>query len=367
MNRSQQPIRVLIVEDSPTQRLALCALLEEQGWFEVAADVTSAEEALALIDDDPTRFDVISLDMELPGIDGLTFVERIMQSRPIPIVVTSASWHDKNPEKAFAALQAGAIACVEKPACGEPRLVEDWLRALRVAAGVPVVRRYSTAVPPPRTTKRATHALGGSLCLIAIGASLGGPQAVVHLLKELPRPLPVPVLLAQHLAPGFVDGFARWLEETTGLRVIVVDRDQPAQVPPGAVAIPAGSLDLVLTRCDDTSVEVSARPSQRVASPVIDVLWRSLLEQSCPGVVVLLTGTGTDGSETLEALDRRGATIFIQDPDDAMAPSMPEAAVRKAPGAIVAPLNALTALLSELIAAETFHRKGVASQSVEKK
>jgi two-component system chemotaxis response regulator CheB len=318
-------IRVLVVEDSPTARQLLLHILGFDPAIEVVGCAEDGEQAVAMAAS--KRPNVITMDLHLPRLSGLDAIRIIMETTPTPIVVVSSNLVTAEVDAGVRALAAGALAAVPRPegwqgpqhAAGARRLVET----VKLMAEVKVVRRWPAAhdqkAPPPAP---APH---GRMRVVAIGASTGGPAALQSLLAQLPPTFPAPVLIVQHMAPGFIQGFARWLADATGFPVRVAEQSQLA-VPGAAYVAPDDchlGIDpqgrLVLTAC----------PPERGMRPAISYLFRSVTQfYRADAVGVLLSGMGTDGAAALGAMREAGAVTFVQSRASAAVNGMPGEAVR---------------------------------------
>lgn len=319
--------RVLIAEDSATIRHHLVRVIEETPGMQVVGQARDGQEALRLVAE--LRPDVVSMDINMPRLDGLEATRRIMAQTPTPVVVVSGLV-EKDIELSFQALEAGALAVVEKPpdrarpdfAAKQRQLV----RTLAAMAGVSVVRRGQHHRPEPATVAK-TPATSGTPELIVIGASAGGPSALSKLLAGLPADLPVPVLVAQHIAQEFVPGLARWLDKSSPLRVQVATDNQPLQ--PGTVLLAPGSAHLqVWRRGKGLAARLVEEQGAHRYQPSVNALFESAAETcGARAVGLVLTGMGDDGATGLLAMRRALARTLAQDKASATVYGMPGAAV----------------------------------------
>ncbi|MBE7248220.1 MAG: response regulator, partial [Actinomycetospora chiangmaiensis] len=220
------PVRVMLVEDSLVVRELLRHIVSRDPRLEIVAAVASGEEALDKLR--TVRPDVISMDIRLPGIDGLETTRRIMAEQPTPIVVVADSVEDSSLRISMNALRAGALSVVEKPVAtthaGYEAVAGEICTQLRIMAQVPVIRRRPigtewagrTASVPQATPVESP---GQAPSLLGIGASTGGPPALARVIGALPKDFPLPVLVVQHMGPAFMDGFASWLDSVVTLPV----------------------------------------------------------------------------------------------------------------------------------------------------
>ncbi|MFV0624588.1 chemotaxis protein CheB [Sphingomonas sp. ac-8] len=341
-----RPIRVMIVEDSLVVRTLLSHIVAGDPRLEVAAAVASAEEALAQLA--AIRPDVISMDIRLPGMDGLEATRQIMAEQPTPIVVISASFDRTQLNPTMDALRAGALAAVEKPvgvADPEYRSIAQEIRTqLTIMSQVAVVRRRMRGTPTssptvgrPRVQPRVL------LC----AASTGGPQALARLFAGLPAELPLPVLLVQHMGGAFMEGFAQWLDSVVPQQVELARIGVMPQ--PGTIYVAPG--DRHLTMMPSGKIALSdAAPigGQRPAATVLFGSAAAALDGAA--LAVVLTGMGDDGAAGVRQLVEAGGAAIAEHESSAVVNGMPAAAVRQ--GALALPLDLIAPHLRRLMARE---------------
>lgn len=325
-------VQVLVVDDSPTCRLALRHVLESDRGVRVVGEASDGARAERLVQ--TLRPQLITMDVHLGAENGIEVAGRIMGARATPIlIVTGVDPHD--PDLAFRALQAGALeVCPKPPAPGAPAYAAyrtRLLRAVHALSSVPVVtRRRRRSAParsspaPPRVEPRPTPGLGGACALVAIGASTGGPPLLHALLRALPPPYPLPIAIVQHIATGFVAGLAAWLGAETGHEVAVCSPREPLR--PGRVYLARDECHLRLLGPGEIgSVGAPPRGHQR---PSVDELFETAAVQLGAKVgAVLLTGMGSDGADGLARLRACGATTIVQEPKTCVVSGMPSAAI----------------------------------------
>ncbi|QJU56939.1 response regulator [Sphingomonas sp. AP4-R1] len=323
----------MIVEDSPVVRALLTHIIGESSHLTVAAAVGSAEEALAALPS--VRPDIISMDIRLPGMDGLEATRRIMAEQPTPIVVISASIEKESLGPTMEALSSGALSVVEKPVgishADYAGIAEEIRTQLRIMAEVPVVRRRLRGAP-----HRAGRAGRPTVApkLIACAASTGGPQALASLFAALPPSIDVPVLLVQHMGVPFMPGFARWLDSVLPWRVAIAEAGMtPA---PGTILVAPGDQHLRIDRTGRVSID--REPPVRGQRPAATTLLESVAAHAGAAAIgVVLTGMGEDGAPGVRAMLAAGARVFAEHRSSAIVYGMPAAAVRE--GAVAVPLD----------------------------
>ena len=329
-------IRVLIVEDSPFMQRLLAALIGEAGDLKVvgtAQDPIEAREKIKAL-----KPDVITLDVEMPRMDGITFLERLMRLRPMPVVMVS-SWTEANAEITFKALELGAVDFVAKPRAEGGRDVTDFGGALIEKIRAAAAAEMQATHPPGRLQppEGATFRPG---TLIAVGASTGGTEAIRELLACLPVDIP-PLVIVQHMPEMFTRLFARRLDDQCILKVTEAARGDVLR--PGHAYIAPGNWHLSVSA---TKTRFEARLDQEDAvnrhRPSVDVLFRSVAKTlGSRAVGVLLTGMGRDGAEGLGEMKRCGATTFAQDQASCVVFGMPKAAIDAGYADHVGPVAAL--------------------------
>lgn len=349
------PIKVLVVDDSMVARELLSHVLESDPGISIIACANNGEQALALLA--RHKPDVITMDIHMPGMNGFEVTRRIMEVQPAPIVIVSSSYNPEHVTMAFRAMEAGAVAVVEKPpGLGDPTyaaLSQKLISMVKAMAEVRVVRRW----PKDSAARRAAGAAaaskpvmhqGGEIRLIAIGASTGGPPVLRTILAALPKPFPVPILIVQHISAGFVQGLADWLTSTTAMEVRIARH--------GELAL-AGCAYLAPDGCHlrvDKTARLSCSADQPAIGlrPSVSCLFRSVLDAfGAQGLGVLLTGMGCDGADELKLMKDRGAVTIAQDEATSVVYGMPGEAVRIGAATYVQPANRIAATIHAAVGA----------------
>jgi two-component system, chemotaxis family, protein-glutamate methylesterase/glutaminase len=326
--------RVLVIDDSRTVREHIKAALDGSGELEVVGEASDGDQALALCRS--LRPDVITLDMVLPTVDGVQVTEQVMALCPTPILIVSASTNRGELYKTYDALQAGAVDVLDKPSGSdtdlgwESRLVAAVKMVSRIKVITHIKGRYPVRAPPaispaavPGAQIGPSH--NGRCQLIALGASTGGPSALVEVISALPKAMSQPVLFVLHLDAMFEAAFADWLSERTGRRVLqAVDRTPLASLS-GKVVMARPGRHLVVRGGRLALTDDSERHSCR---PSVDVLFESVAQEYGPAAAgCLMTGMGKDGAEGLLAIRRAGGATFAQDEATSVVYGMPREAV----------------------------------------
>lgn len=328
------PIRVLLADDSETARSALSAALAPHADLQVVAQARDGLEALELAKS--VRPDVITMDVQMPRLNGLEATAAIMAEAPSRILVVASVMEGAQVELSFRAIRAGALEVLAKPHGGGAAALSDFGRrvasAIRLMAEIPVVRRWRAPAPVPIPRLRAA----GSCDIIGLVASTGGPPALSRLLSALPANLPCPILIAQHIAPGFAAGLRRWFADSTSLSV-EIGRDGQACLPGHVILAPDG---MDLTVDEQRLVRVQRSPGGHCPSG--DRLLGSLARAYGAGALgVVMTGMGEDGAAGLLDIRRAGGVTIAQDEASSVVYGMPQAAFKNGAAALVVPLDGL--------------------------
>jgi two-component system chemotaxis response regulator CheB len=299
--------------------------------------------------------DVVSMDINMPRIDGFEATRRIMAEHPTPVVVVSGLV-EKDIDLSFQALEAGALAVVEKPPDRRnPSFHEKQLhlvRTLAAMAGVSVVRRgIPVPVPVHEDTRHVveTPVVDTGPEVIAIGASAGGPSALSKLLAALPGDFPVPIVIVQHIPQEFVLGLARWLDKNSPLEVQVA-KDGIA-LEQGVVNLSPGTTHLrIVRRGEALTVRLVPDKGDHRYQPSVDVLFESVA-QACGerAIGLILTGMGDDGAAGLLQMRQGGARTLVQDKDSCTVFGMPAAAIECEAAEQIRSLTELPSAIMELL------------------
>lgn len=339
-------IRALVADDSPTARSLLAALLSSDPAIEVVGMAENGREAVRMVRH--LRPDVVTMDIQMPVLDGFGATRRIMNEVPTPIVIVSGlDVHDV----AFSleALRAGALALFPKPGgqgAGFESETRQFLATVKAMARVRMVRRQ----PGPPSASRSPLPLDGMDVptrpeALGILASTGGPAALHRILSELPGDLPFPILVIQHLAIGFAEGLARWLGTVSPLRVGLATEGEALQ--PGKVYLAPDNRHLAVS--EERTAVLLDTPPQAGFRPSGNLLFESLARVFGPGAMgVVLTGMEGDGLEGLRLLRKAGGRVVAQDETTSDVFGLPAAAIREGLAHAVLPLDAIAHHLTDL-------------------
>jgi two-component system chemotaxis response regulator CheB len=342
-------IRVLIVDDSRMIREVLTHILSEHSDIEVVGAAADAYEARDLIRE--LRPDVVTLDVEMPKMNGLEFLDRLMRARPTPVVMIS-SFTERGSEVTFRALELGAVEFVTKPKLNEEtpddygRLIADKIRAAARARLRPPRRVVTAAAavvkrPVPRGVRTAD-------CLIAVGASTGGTEALREFLVGMPEDCPG-ILIVQHMPENFTRMFA---ERLNGLcRITVKEAEHNDPVLPGHAYVAPGGKHLWVKRDEGQLLaKLSTEPPMNLHRPSVDFLFLSVARYvGADAAGVIMTGMGRDGTEGVRALKRQPDNYcVVQSRETCVVAGMPDSVLEHGLADEVQPLEGLAARIAEL-------------------
>src|SRR5690606_16348979 len=349
MTSASRPIRVLVVDDSALVRQLLTAILSEDPDIDVvgtASDPYRAREEIKRL-----HPDVLTLDVEMPRMDGLTFLRNLMRLHPMPVVMVS-SLTERGAEATLDALAIGAVDFVTKPRLdiqdGLVALANEIRAKVRAAASARIFR--TSTRPAAKTDTAVAHEaparrhLRTTDRLIGLGASTGGTEAIREVLCQLPPDAPG-VVIAQHIPPAFSEPFARRVDKLAA--ITVKEAEHGETVLPGHAYVAPGGRHLRVARSGGRYVlHVGDDDPVNHHRPSVDVLFTSLAEAAGPNAVAaLLTGMGTDGARGRLALREAGARTFAQDQATSVVWGMPGEAMRIGAAERAVPLSELAAVL----------------------
>jgi len=345
-------IRVLVVDDSKVIQEFMVHLLSSDPEIEVIGIAGSGLEALQQVEE--KHPDVITMDVHMPVMDGFEATRAIMESTPTPIVIVSGSLQVKELKNSFKLIEAGALAVVLRPPSmnthEHKEARKNLIRTVKLMSEVKVIRRFprqdrngqaiqKTIVKPENNVK--------AIKIIAIGASTGGPLILQNILSTLPGNLPVPVVIVQHIAKGFINGFRDWLSISSKLTVKIAVKDEALL--PGNVYLAPDDYQMGISF--DFCVTLQKPDTEKELCPSVDFLFRSVAEiagQNSAGV--LLTGMGKDGAVELKRMKEKGAFTIAQDEATSVIFGMPGEAIKIGAATQVLPSGKIAEALVNLFA-----------------
>jgi two-component system chemotaxis response regulator CheB len=341
--------RVLLVEDSATVRGKLREVLESDPELVLVGEASDGKRAIELCQE--LRPDVVTMDMMLPVMSGLAATEYIMAHCPTPILIVSASINRGEVFKTYEALAAGAVDVLEKPRGDEPdgSWERKYLQTLKLVSRIRVIThprarlRRPEAAPPDVSSYPPTQRAYG---LVAIGASTGGPGAIVEVLRGLPADFRLPVLIVLHISEPFGIAFADWLDTQTSRPVSYPKEGDLLSAASGRVVMAPPGRHLIL---QNGRFRLTNDPERHSCRPSVDVLFESLAHEcGAATAACLLTGMGRDGAAGLLALKRAGALTIAQDEASSVVYGMPREAVQLNAAQRVLPLSEIAPTLLRL-------------------
>lgn len=349
--RRERKLRVVLADDSPTVRAHLRAALQSDPDIEVVGEAEEGSRAIELCEQ--LRPDVLSLDMAMPRTNGLAVTEHVMAHCPLPILIVSASVERGELFCTFDALRAGAVDVLEK-ATGEEQEGE-WERAylakLKLVSRIKVITRPRSLAHATGKTAAGTGATQRTTSprkygIVVIGASTGGPAAVVKILRALPRQYDIPVILVLHIGTAFAPAFADWLSDQSSHRVSFARNGEPLAETVGRIIMAPADKHLIVR---DRTLFLSDDAERHSCRPSVDVLFESVASSfGAAAVGCLLTGMGRDGAEGLRLIRQAGGCTMVQDEATSVVYGMPREAVLLGAAERILPLGeigpALTAL-----------------------
>ena len=338
-------IRILIADDSELTRVVLRDLLSQDAGVEIVCEVSDGRAAVEMT----ARFrpNLIIMDVMMPVMGGLDAVAEIMAATPTPILMLSANTDPQDSRSAFAAIKLGALDVMAKPSgvvtMAFSQIASQLIAKVKSLSRIKVIHHYRTQRPKRENVVAPVSA--GPRRILAVGASTGGPKAVLQLLQELPKNLAAAVLVVQHIADGFAPGFADWLNRESALSVrLAVDG---SELQAGTVVVAPNKAHLTV-KSNRIALEDSAPLNN--CRPSVDAMFHSLVGQQLAAetVAVLLTGMGTDGAAGMGALQKQGAYTIAQDEASSTIFGMPKAAIDRGAASRVLPLEHIAEVVCRL-------------------
>jgi two-component system chemotaxis response regulator CheB len=348
-------IRVLVVEDSSVASELISHILNSDPGIHVMGVVNNGAEAIKSIK--RNKPDIVTMDINMPGIDGFDATRTIMETDPVPIIIVTGRTDMSELEMSFRAIEAGALAVLQKPhGIGHPDYAanaKELITTVKLMSEIRVVRRWA------RTTSQEGTATGevvdsisilpADIRVVAMGASTGGPPVIQKILSTLPKHFLAPLLIVQHMSPGFIQGFVEWLGQTSALPVHIAFNG--SIIRPGHVYFAPDGVQMKVDAngrisCIGDAPENGLRPS-------ISYLFRSVAKvfgKNAAGV--LLTGMGKDGALELKLMREKGAVTFAQDQESSAVFGIPGEAVKLEAANYVLPPEKIAEVLARLLGRE---------------
>ncbi len=325
---TEQPVRVLVVDDSSSQRTMLIGMLETDPLVRVIGWASNGEEAIQAVN--RLKPDLVTMDLRMPVMDGLAASERIMRDNPTPILMVTGSVSRSNQHMIAQALNAGVLGILAKPNAASSTASAELVRMVKGLSKIRIKGRHKRENPlltieKPRATIKpnieVTLTPPENIQIIGIAASTGGPAILEQMLIQLPKDFKIPILVVQHIAAGFAQSLVDWLKPLCSI--------------PVRLAQAGSKLELGITVASETHLTIkngvltsSLEPPVSGHRPSGTVLFRSLAsEYGSSALGIVLTGMGSDAAQGLQELKSTGGTIIAQDKNSSVIFSMPNAAI----------------------------------------
>ena len=328
-NVSENKIRVLVVDDSLVSRKLHQKMIADDLRFEVVDTARDGREAVKKVSEH--KPDVVSMDVNMPHLNGIEATREIMNTFPVPIIIVSSLYNENEKQLAMEAAAAGAVYIMPKPhGMGHPGFEKDkkkYLRMLKNMAGVKVVSRrghQSSAIQHKQDKSVKESITSVKREIILMGASAGGPQALKSIIATLPAGFPLPILLVQHLDQNFTESFKTWMESFSKLPVIVPEDGEAIQG--GRIYLAPGGKNMVLKA--KGRITITDHPLDKAAKPSVSALFNSAEPfYKEKAVATLLSGMGRDGAREMRVLKDSGAYTIAQEKHSCLVFGMPGEAV----------------------------------------
>jgi len=369
-----KPIRVMIVDDSAFMRKVLHGIISSDPQLQVCGEARDGRDALAQLES--VRPDVISMDINMPHMDGLQATEVIMSSNPHPVLIVSSESRE-GAEVTLKALQLGAIDFVPKPSSGidfDMSSVKDEIcRKLKMAAKVRVVRTAARSIPnqksgastnglpetqsqaPTRSTADAGPRGAGKFPIVVVASSTGGPATLMKFVPEFPADFPGAIIVVQHMPGNFTAQFSKQLAEVSAIKVKEAEAGEI--VVPGQVYVCPGSHHLRVSATGRIVLDDGPRISGY--RPCADLTLESVVAYcGANAVAVVLTGMGNDGAKGVQMVNTAGGHVIAQDESTAVIFGMPQEAIKSGAVHQVLPIDSIYAAIEKRVMASAFARAG---------
>jgi two-component system, chemotaxis family, protein-glutamate methylesterase/glutaminase len=344
-------IRVLVVDDSLVARELIIHILSSDTDIQVIGTAINGREAVDFVA--RNKPDLITMDIHMPEMDGFEASRIIMETTPVPIVIVTGNPDMRELEASFHAIEAGALTVLQKPeGIGHPdheKNARDLIRSVKLMSEIKVVRRWGrklkTQLQPQQESTCISVPQTASIKVVAIGASTGGPPVIEKILAQLPKAFPSPILIVQHMAEGFIRGFAEYLGQTSSLPVHVAFHGSMTR--PGHVYVAPNGAQMRMDA--DGRIFCTGDDPVNGLRPSVSYLFRSVAEVFGKDAVgILLTGMGKDGAKELKLMKGKGAVTIAQNEESSAVYGMPGEAVRLNAAQYVLPAEKIAMILTSI-------------------
>jgi two-component system chemotaxis response regulator CheB len=350
------PVRVLIVDDSILVRKLLCETVATSPELQLAG--TAASGSVALMKIPQLNPDLVTLDIEMPGLDGLQTLKEIRRLYPRLPVIMFSTLSERGAAVTLEALAMGASDFATKPRSGDAAGALSQVRGELIEKIISLGRRTGPSAATARPSAvhpRSKRPARGQVCVLAIGTSTGGPNALAEVIPRLPGDFPVPVVIVQHMPPLFTRLLADRLNTQSSLAVR--EAEAGATLEPGQVWIARGDYHLaVMHKGTQVVMELNQDPPENSCRPAVDVLFRSIARVYGPGALALvMTGMGSDGARGAEVIHDAGGEVLVQDESSSVVWGMPGAVVGAGAADKICPLPEISLEVVRRVAAGRTH------------
>lgn len=344
-------IKVLIADDSAVSRDLLSYILESDPAIKVIGTAVNGKQAVDLARE--IQPDIITMDIEMPVMDGVEATRNIMANNPLPIIIVSSFWNSADVDLSFRALEIGAIAIADKPkGPGAPEFESDakkLIKTVKLMSEIKVIKRvYKNKQISFRTLTGESDNLlprGRDIKIAGIGASTGGPQVLEKILRGIKKDFNLPLLLVQHITPGFTQGFITWMNHSSGIPVKLAEHNEKLM---GGVCYVAPDYKHMILG-SGWRVCLSDAPPQNSHKPSVSALFGSMVKEAGAGAMsILLSGMGKDGAQEMKKLRDAGGTTIIQSQESCIIFGMPGEAKKIGGAEFELPPDRITDYLNQL-------------------
>lgn len=339
-------IKVLVVDDSLIVQQIIVGILNSDKDIKVIGVANSGESAIKFIH--KNKPDIITMDIIMPGMGGFEAIKMIMETNPVPIIVISGLSDNENMNKTFEAMEAGAVSVIEKPleikSDNFEKISENVIKTVKLMSEIKVVKRRANYNKIKTNVSSRFKNSFTNIKLVVIGVSTGGPPVLQTIFSKLPENIKVPILVVQHIVPGFINGLIDWLSKSTKYPIHIAKQEE--KVLPGHIYFAPDGFHMEIR--PNNKVFLSNEEKENGLKPSVSHLFRSAADYYGKEVMgILLTGMGKDGAKELKLLKDKGALTVVQDKESSVVYGMPGEAVK---------LGAETYILSPEKIAELFKR-----------
>lgn len=342
-------IKVLVVDDSPAIRELMIYILSSDDDIQIIGTANSGENAIKFIE--KNKPDIITMNIRMPGMNGFETTRRIMEINPVPIVIVTGLFNSQDIDKTFQAMEAGAVSVLEKPVgitdVDFNKVSQEIINRVKLMSEIKVVRRKTVYKKVKQDFSICTKldSVLPKIKIVAIGVSTGGPSVLQTIFSKLPSNIKIPILVVQHITPGFIKGLVDWLSEVTKYPIHIAQQGERAL--PGHIYFAPDGFHMEIRA--NGHIFLSETEKENGSRPAVSCLFRSVADYYGENSMgILLTGMGKDGAKELKLLKDKRAITIVQDRETSTIYGMPGEAVK---------LGAATYVLSPEKIAELF--KGI--------